>query len=423
MNQEELVSNFAINYLKKRGYTEEDILDENGDMKPELQDHIKKLILKKDPQQLFSDYEEDPDGTVDKVINEEDNEVVSAKKGGYLLKLKKGKATPKKCGCGCNMIEVKAEGGTMISKCACNCKGGKVDKKESGGLIQKLAGGQAVMNPKVVEWLDKPIYHGRPGAVINSNLNLLTPIVEAFNNRVNDTRVSTQGANIVNTKIDIGLQTDPLAQFRSNEILNKLKENESGTQVISYGTDPSILNNIFKNTNGSINVPEGIVSKPGVKPIITDTTATTGIANPNASIVDYLKSIGLNNGMVDRKLLAKTLGIENYKGTAEQNLDFIARMKNIASRKQETPLKEIAGITQTRPIEFVGKTMVPNFGKTTNPHLMKKGGNFIKQVQVKPKVKPSFVPNFETKKPDISNKQVIEKVKKAKPNFKVKPKK
>jgi hypothetical protein len=52
------------------------------------------------------------------------------------------------------------------------------------------------------------------------------------------------------------------------------------------------------------------------------------------------------------------------------------------------------------------------------PQLMKKGGNFIKQAQIKPEAKQGIVPNFGTKKSEIT-----EKGKKTKPNFKVKPKK
>lgn len=51
-----------------------------------------------------------------------------AAKGAKLKKLKS-----MKCGCGCNMVTVKEDGGKMSSKCACNC-GGKM-KHQKGGLI------------------------------------------------------------------------------------------------------------------------------------------------------------------------------------------------------------------------------------------------------------------------------------------------
>ncbi len=61
----------------------------------------------------------------------EDQQVISAKKGAKLMKLKKG---AKKCKCGCDMITAKADGGKLVSKCACGCD---VKKKEKGGEINK----------------------------------------------------------------------------------------------------------------------------------------------------------------------------------------------------------------------------------------------------------------------------------------------
>lgn len=62
-----------------------------------------------------------------------------AKKGAKLLQLqnfKKGKKIVKKCGCGCDMIDVKEDGGKIASHCSCKC-GGKV-KKESKVDSKKL---------------------------------------------------------------------------------------------------------------------------------------------------------------------------------------------------------------------------------------------------------------------------------------------
>ena len=56
-----------------------------------------------------------------------------AAKGAKIKKLKS-----MKCGCGCNMVTVKEEGGKMSSKCACNC-GGKI-KHQKGGVIKAKKG-------------------------------------------------------------------------------------------------------------------------------------------------------------------------------------------------------------------------------------------------------------------------------------------
>lgn len=47
-------------------------------------------------------------------------QTASRKKGGLLAKKKK------KCSCGCEMVSAKGDGGKIVSKCACNCKGGKM---------------------------------------------------------------------------------------------------------------------------------------------------------------------------------------------------------------------------------------------------------------------------------------------------------
>lgn len=45
------------------------------------------------------------------------------------------------------------------------------------------------------------------------------------------------------------------------------------------------------------------------------------------SIVDYLKSIGVDSSYNNRKKLAKENGIKNYSGTAEQNLELLEKLR------------------------------------------------------------------------------------------------
>lgn len=45
------------------------------------------------------------------------------------------------------------------------------------------------------------------------------------------------------------------------------------------------------------------------------------------SIVDYLKNIGMNSSFENRRQLAKQYGIDNYRGTASQNLQLINLIK------------------------------------------------------------------------------------------------
>ena len=58
-----------------------------------------------------------------------------------------------KCGCGCNMVTVKEEGGKMSSKCACNCggkmkhqKGGQINNKKSNNMKENLGSIQSILD-------------------------------------------------------------------------------------------------------------------------------------------------------------------------------------------------------------------------------------------------------------------------------------
>ena len=73
---------------------------------------------------------------LDLQFSQEQPQAQYAAKGTKLKKLKS-----MKCGCGCNMVTVKEDGGKMSSKCACNC-GGKM-KHQKGGIL-KAAGGASM---------------------------------------------------------------------------------------------------------------------------------------------------------------------------------------------------------------------------------------------------------------------------------------
>lgn len=135
--QDQLASDFAINYLAKRGMKKEDILDEEGQLSPEIRDHIIGLMDKDGDRSTFlADYKSDPESKINSVIEAED-QMQSAKKGAKLKNLSKlqeyknGSSMKKvKCACGCEMVSKKEKGGKMVSKCGCGCKG--IVKGQSG---------------------------------------------------------------------------------------------------------------------------------------------------------------------------------------------------------------------------------------------------------------------------------------------------
>lgn len=69
-------------------------------------------------------------------------------------------------------------------------------------------------------------------------------------------------------------------------------------------------------------------------------TQTNPVANNTNSIVDYLKSIGVDSSFANRAKLAKEYGINNYNGTASQNIQLLNAMRNGGKPKQSAPAPE-----------------------------------------------------------------------------------
>lgn len=64
------------------------------------------------------------------------------------------------------------------------------------------------------------------------------------------------------------------------------------------------------------------------EPIKEAATPVSKNAYDGNSVVDYLKSIGVDNSYANRAKLAKEHGIKNYSGTAEQNAELLEIMRN-----------------------------------------------------------------------------------------------
>lgn len=63
--------------------------------------------------------------------------------------------------------------------------------------------------------------------------------------------------------------------------------------------------------------------------------------NTDTSVVDYLKSTGKDSGFSSRASLAKTYGINNYAGTAEQNTALLSALKKGSTPTTPTAVKDI----------------------------------------------------------------------------------
>src|SRR5699024_634987 len=65
-----------------------------------------------------------------------------------------------------------------------------------------------------------------------------------------------------------------------------------------------------------------------VKPSKPSTSKpTTSKPKASGSVVDYMKSKGMDASFGNREKLAKQYGIKNYKGTASQGTSMLARLR------------------------------------------------------------------------------------------------
>lgn len=94
---------------------------------------------------------------------------------------------------------------------------------------------------------------------------------------------------------------------------------------------PRILTDAFaqKYAKGIVN---GIVKYYGLKKNNTSTSTVPAQKPSNnlykgSSLVDYLKSIGVDSSMANRKKLAQANGIKNYTGTASQNTTLLTKLR------------------------------------------------------------------------------------------------
>lgn len=67
--------------------------------------------------------------------------------------------------------------------------------------------------------------------------------------------------------------------------------------------------------------------RAGNKPVASAKLAAKKGDQKTTSVVDYLKSIGVNSSLANRKKLADKHGIKNYTGTAAQNTQLIKKLR------------------------------------------------------------------------------------------------
>lgn len=113
-------------------------------------------------------------------------------------------------------------------------------------------------------------------------------------------------------------------------IINNENSVYSGNSIVDYlksiGVDSSYTNRKkLAKENGIKNYSGTAEQNLKLLEILRGKNSNTYQGN---SIVDYLKSVGIDSSYKNRKKLAKENGINNYTGTAEQNLKLLEKLRS-----------------------------------------------------------------------------------------------
>ena len=88
-----------------------------------------------------------------------------------------------------------------------------------------------------------------------------------------------------------------------------------------------------------------------------------GYMQAGGSVVDYLKSIGKSSDFDSRAQMAQSMGIDNYTGTADQNLNLLSQLQSNKTPKSPLPQPKAKQPVTMKPSPYImaPKTAVPDF--------------------------------------------------------------
>lgn len=107
---------------------------------------------------------------------------------------------------------------------------------------------------------------------------------------------------------------------------------------------------------------KGTAYQPTAKPVAKPAVPSTGIYTGN-SIVDYLKSIGKDSSPAYRRQLAKEYGVKNYDLSAEKNLELLNKIKKgePASKAPASQTSEYTGNSIVDYLKSIGMDSSPAY--------------------------------------------------------------
>jgi hypothetical protein len=119
--KDQLIVDFAAEYLKANGVDEADMVDNSGNIKEEYANLVVDALKEVDTPEFWEEFKKSPTTAVEAYIKSKNPEQVEyAKKGTKLKQLKN--RSHRKCKCGCDLVLKKDAGGKIVEVCACGCK-------------------------------------------------------------------------------------------------------------------------------------------------------------------------------------------------------------------------------------------------------------------------------------------------------------
>ena len=173
-----------------------------------------------------------------------------------------------------------------------------------------------------------------PDAVTNANV-----IIDSLQNSID------YSENVIVEEIQ-GLEETVTENFEAtNDYINDgFNAQLEMTDKITSDLESSVTEikdmqaSLDKAVNSIKNEMNGKTPAKPVSNTLNKTSSGTGVSyytykakkglNTSTSIVDALKSIGVDSSMSNRSKIAKANGISNYKGTAEQNIKMLSLLKS-----------------------------------------------------------------------------------------------
>ena len=149
------------------------------------------------------------------------------------------------------------------------------------------------------------------------------------NNKIQDTTIQSTDTirndiNTVNTKVD------NVQNYLTTTVTPKVDTVQSTVNTVK-NTVTSTSKSVKKVESNTNKIKKAVsTAKPKATAKTTPKTSTKTIKKTNYkgnSIVDGLKSAGVNSSYDNRKKLAQANGIKNYTGTAKQNTELLNKLK------------------------------------------------------------------------------------------------